>query len=187
MIPHVNLSSFAGGGKTTVSELLLERFQVVMIPKYTTRPQRTTEDIPEYVYVSEEEFRSREAAGDFIAVEALKNNGHTYYYGIPVPRLWPAVPLGTELILSAFAEQARLVQEFVPDIFLVFIDVADRELLKERLRQRCEADGSNFEKKWAQNEHYFQIHIEGQYDHIVYNDGSPDETLQQIMNLIHPI
>jgi hypothetical protein len=45
-------------------------------------------------------------------------------------------------------------------------------------------DGSNFDKKWAQNERYFASHIEGQYDFVVYNDGTPEECAAEIMAII---
>ena len=45
MIPHINLSSFSGGGKTTISKILLGTYRTVMIPKFTTRSQRPTGEI----------------------------------------------------------------------------------------------------------------------------------------------
>jgi guanylate kinase len=184
MIPHINLSSFAGGGKTTVSKTLLDTYRTVMIPKITTRPRRDTEEIPEYIFVSRDEFEARRSQGHFLAVEEIKLNGETHYYAIPVVEEWPSIPEGTELVLSAFGEKARIAQEHFPELRLVFISLRDKNLLAERLRHRCLMDGSNFDKKWAQNERYFASRIEGQYDFVVFNDGTPEECAAEIMAII---
>lgn len=184
MVPHINLSSFAGGGKTTISRLLLATYRTVMVPKITTRPRRPEEEIPEYIYVSRDEFEVRRTQGHFIAVEDIAMNGIACCHAIPQPELWPCVPEGTELILSAFGEQARAAQKYIPDLKLIFISLRERSILAQRLRHRCEIDGSNFEKKWAQNERYFQTHIEDNYDFVVYNDTSPQDCVDQIIEII---
>mgnify|MGYP001583025078 CR=1 FL=1 len=184
MTLHVNLSSFAGGGKTTVSKILLDTCRTVMIPKITTRSRRDTEEIPEYIFVSREEFEFRKSQGYFLAVETIKLNGESHYYAIPVVEEWPSIPEGTELVLSVFGEKARIAKEHVPEMKLVFISLRDKNLLAERLRHRCLTDGSNFDKKWAQNKRYFASHIERQYDVVVYNDGTPEECATEIMAII---
>ena len=185
MIPHVNLSSFAGGGKTTISKLLLEKYRTIVIPKITTRPRRNVEvDIPEYIHVSQEDFEVRREHGDFIAVSPSLVDGEVYHHAITRPEFWPIISDETELILSAFGTKARLVQQYVPDLKLVFISFKDETILRERLRQRCSLDGSNFTEKWTKNEQYFAVDIESQYDFIVYNDTTPEECVSQIAQLV---
>jgi len=181
MIPHINLSSFSGGGKTTISKILLGTYRTVMIPKFTTRSQRPTGEIPEYVFISREEFEFRKAQGHFLAVEEIAENGKVHHIAIPVVQYWPPIPQGTELILSAFGEKARLAQRYAPEMKLIFISIRDKCLLADRLRKRCALDGSNFEKKWALNERYFSTNLEAQYDYVVYNDGTPEECVAQIL------
>jgi len=180
MTPHLNLSSFAGGGKTTVARLLIANYRCVMIPKVTTRPRRTTEEIPEYIYVSSEEFADRERKGHFLSVT---KNG-VFFHAIPHVKHWPAVPAGTELVLSLFGSESRLVQKHVPHVRLCFIDYKDKNLLRERLQHRCQIDGSNFEEKWRKNEGYFATAIEDRYDFVVYNDTTPEDCVAQIRRII---
>lgn len=184
MTPHVNLSSFAGGGKTTIAKLLMAKYRTVMIPKITTRPRRPIEEIPEYIFVSQEEFEFRRSQGHFLSIEETITNGGAHYHVIPRIEHWPCVPDGTELVLSVFGSEARLAQAYAPEMKLIFISLRDRDLLAERLRRRCELDGSNFNRKWALNERYFSTEIEKKYDFIVYNDGAPEECVSQIITII---
>lgn len=184
MTPHVNLSSFAGGGKTTIAGLLIATYRTVMIPKITTRPRRPTEEIPEYVFVSRGEFQRRRSLGHFLAVEEIAVNGGVHHHAIPKVEHWPCISEGTELVLSAFGEKARLAQRCIPAMKLIFISIKNRDILAERLRQRCVLDGGSFEKKWVLNERYFSTDIEKEYDFVVYNDTTPEECVAQIMQVI---
>ncbi len=180
MTPYLNLSSFAGGGKTTVAKLLIANYSCVVIPKITTRSRRKTEEIPEYIYVSQEEFVYRERKGHFLSVT---RNGD-FFHAIPCIEYWPVVPAGTELILSLFGSESRIVQRQVPHMKLCFISCRNKHLLYERLLHRCEIDGGNFKEKWVKNERYFATAIEDQYDFVVYNDTTPEECVEQIRKLI---
>jgi guanylate kinase len=183
MVPHINLSSFAGGGKTTISKLLLEKYKTVIIPKITTRAKRFTEkEVPEYIFVSQEEFGLLKSQEHFLAVEEITNKG-IHYHAIPKIEYWPSIPEGTELIISAFGEQARIVQKFIPEIKLIFIGIKDKKILADRLFKRCAIDGSNFEKKWALNERYFSENFQNRYDFVVYNDTTPEECVEQIITI----
>ena len=53
----------------------LDTCRTVMIPKITTRSPFDTEEIPEHIFVSREEFEFRKSQGYFLAVETIKLNG----------------------------------------------------------------------------------------------------------------
>ncbi len=183
-IPHLNLSSYPGGGKTTVTKLLLETYSVVLIPKFTTRPQRPVEDIPEYIFIDKEEFLYRESDGQFIAKEAIQRHGETYHHAIPKIQYWPKIPTGTELILSVFGVHAPYAKKFMPNMKLCFIDFENKDILMKRLYDRCILDNSDFEEKKRVVEGYITDDIKSNYDHIIYNDGTIHETLEKIRRLV---
>jgi dephospho-CoA kinase len=67
---------------------------------------------------------------------------------------------------------------------LIFIDFKNKDILMERLYLRCLLDNSGFEEKKKIIEQYIQKDIKRNYDHIIYNDGSIEESLEQILNLV---
>ncbi len=184
MAPHINLSSFAGGGKTTIARLLMANHRTFMIPKFTTRPRREGENLPEYVYVSRTEFEERRQLGHFLAVTDFRFEGEVHHHAIPMVEHWGNIPSQTELVLSLFGSKAPMVKEFCPDMKLCFISFRDKNILRERLRRRCEVDGSDFERKSAVNEGYILSGIEKDYDMVVYNDTTPEECVRQIIELL---
>lgn len=183
-IPHINLSSYPGGGKTTVTIELLKKPDIVLLPKYTTRPQRPVEEIPEYIFVTEKEFNERKNSQQFIAVEEIKRFGKTHYHAIPKPDFWPIIPTNTKIILSIFGVHASLVKEYVPHMKLCFIDFKNKEILKKRLYERCLTDNSDYDSKLKVIEEYLAKNLAGNYEHIIYNDYSLDYTLKQIDKLV---
>lgn len=184
LLPHINLSSYPGGGKTTITKLLLDTYAVSLIPKFTTRPKRPIEEIPEYIFISEKEFFDRHNSGHFIAIEPIKRYGVTHYHAIPKIEHWPQLPNGTEIILSVFGENAPYAKKYVPNMKLCFIDFEDKSILMDRLYARCLLDNSDFEEKRKTIEAYIKSDIRKNYDYIVYNDGTEQETLEQIMDLV---
>jgi len=183
-IPHVNLSSYPGGGKTTLSKLLINNYSCLLIPKFTTRPPRPVEEIPEYLFIKDDEFLYKKNAGHFIAIEPINIYGKIHYSAIPKVEYWPKPDKNTELILSAFGENAPYAKQFVTNIKLVFIDFIDKNILIERLYSRCLFDNSGFEEKKKIIETYIQKDIKRNYDYIIYNDGTEEECLEQILALI---
>ena len=184
LIPHINLSSYPGGGKTTLTKILLSEHKAVLIPKFTTRPERPNEEIPEYIFISPEEFEARRQRGDFIAVEAISRYGVTHHHAIPKIEHWPKIPEGTELIVSVFGIEAQQAKEFVPSIRLCFIDFHDKEILKTRLRERCKIDNSDFASKLETIERYVQERLHEKYESIIYNDGTTQESIGQILRIL---
>jgi guanylate kinase len=184
-VPHLNLSSYPGGGKTTILKILLSQYRAILIPKITTRPKRLNENgCTEYIYVSEDEFSQRESAGHFLGIEPILVGGEVYHHAIPKIEHWPAVPDKTNLILSVFGIKAELVKELVLNYKLCFIGFKNKDILKKRLFARCLVDGGNFEEKWVIVEQYMSQSIENNYDYIVYNDGTPEECIAQIRKIL---
>lgn len=184
-IPHLNLSSFPGGGKSTITKKLLERPKTILIPKYTTRPKRPNEEIPEeYIHVSPDVFKALSDQGRFIAVEPIEKHGVIHHHAIPKIEYWPLIPDDTKLVISVFGLYAPLVKQFATDIKLCFIDFKDKNILKQRLHARCLLDDSDYDSKLKTVEAYIASNIQDKFDFIVYNDGTTKETIAQIDALI---
>lgn len=183
-LPHINLSSFPGGGKTTLTKLLLNTYSCLLIPKFTTRPPRPVEDIQEYIFMDEEEFLYHKNSNHLIAIEPIHRYGVTYYSAIPKTEFWPKIPENTELILSVFGENAPFVKQFLPEMKLCFIDFKNKNILMDRLYTRCLLDNSDFEEKRRVIEKYIEIDIKKFYDYIIYNDETKEETMRQILDIV---
>lgn len=182
--PYLNLSSYPGGGKTTITKLLLSRFRSILIPKPTTRPKRPTEEIPEYDFISMMDFLQREEGGEFIGVETIIRYGETHYHAIPKVEFWPTIPNNTELILSVFGTEAPLVKKYVPNMKLCFIDFHNKDILIQRLWERCQKDNSDFKEKERTIKQYIEEKIWENYEYIIYNDGTEEETLAQFIDIM---
>jgi guanylate kinase len=183
-IPHLNLSSYPGGGKTTLTKLMINTYSCLLIPKFTTRPPRPIEDIPEYIFIKEDEFLYKKNAGHFITIEPINIYGEIHYSAIPKIEHWPKPDKNTKFVLSTFGENAPYAKQFIPKMKLIFIDFKNKDILMERLYLRCLLDNSGFEEKKKIIEQYIQKDIKRNYDHIIYNDGSIEESLEQILNLV---
>lgn len=183
-VTHLNFSGFPGAGKTTIMAKLKEEYKTIVIPKITTRPKRPTENGGEYIFTNMEEFSQQRNEGNFIAVESNFVDGIEHFYAIPKIEFWPSIPDGTDLILSAFGIYANEVKKFVPEMKSCFVTYKNMVILLDRLYHRCLKDGSNYQEKIKVIEKYMEEHIEENYDNIIYNDGTIEETIAQIIPLI---
>ena len=122
--------------------------------------------------------------GIFLAVTPVSVNGAVYHHAILRVEHWPTIPREASLVLSLFGSRAYVAKWYAPNLKLVFIGFRDMGVLAERLRRRCEVDGSDYRDKMVKNERYVAINIESQYDFVVYNDTTPEDCVAQIMSLI---
>jgi len=183
---HINLSGYPGAGKTTIFELFLEKYpETLVVPKVTTRPRRPNEGDLEYLFLTDDEFKQKEMFGQIVGVEKIIQKEIPYYYGIPTQELWPKISSKTRLVLSLFGEHAPDIRdEFFPDMKLFFLSLRDKVLLEKRLRERCELDGSDFQSRKILLDQYLTSNIEARYDHVVFNDTTPDKCLDQIFSFL---
>jgi len=188
LIPHYNFSGFPGVGKTTIMKLILQEKPAIYIPKITTRVQRPEEkedgSFQEYLFITLEDFDERNKQNHFIAVKTNKEHDVVEKYGIPKYEYWPAIPTGTELILSTFGTQAHLAKKCSPNMKMLFISCRNMDTLYKRLHDRCMRDGSDYEGRVAKIKSYINSNIELNYDLILYNDNTPQECAQDFLKLI---
>jgi guanylate kinase len=184
--PHINISSYAGGGKTTIANYLLNSgYKVFMIPRITSRPRRPDEaESSEYIFVSPEDFEVMETAGHIFASNPVVSHGKIHKSGVLKREFWSDIPDQVDFIISIFGlSKVHEIESNFPDMVNVFIDFKDKTILNDRLRLRCLKDNSDYETKVLKNAEYDTRNLKSLFKHIVHNDSSPEECIEQILTI----
>ncbi len=187
VVPHVNISGYAGAGKTTVSSLLFSRHKSLWVPRVTCRPIRPGERIDaEYLFVTYNEFAEKRARGEFLEQSihpTLVEGEKIYRTGILHPDYWPKPRPNTELMISVFGKYAPNLKNLIKGRFVnILLSVRDEEELRNRLMSRGGEEKCYHHLKV--NRWYKEESLEANFDYIVYNDRTPEETVMQIEEII---
>ncbi|HYU51926.1 MAG TPA: guanylate kinase, partial [Gemmatimonadaceae bacterium] len=132
------LSSPSGGGKTTIAhKLLAMRGDVGYSVSCTTRPPREGEvDGTDYHFLSTEEFKRGQKAGDF--AESAEVHGHLY--GTLRKEVDRVLSSGRHVIMDIDVQGARQFARAFSDSVLVFILPPSADVLVSRLESRGTED-----------------------------------------------
>ena len=137
--PTGNLLIFtapSGAGKTTIVRHLLKHYdQLAFSVSATNRPMRAgEEDGKAYYFLSDEEFRARIDAGDFVEYEEVYPGR---FYGTlhsELHRLWSEDKV---IVFDIEVKGATNLKMFYPDqSTVVFVNPPSPEILYQRLRDR---------------------------------------------------
>ena len=156
----------SGAGKGTLIRELVERVPGIEVTvSATTRQQRRGEqDGREYQFLSDEEFRSRIARGEFLE-EVEYVSGHRY--GTLRSELKRIADKGHVPLLELETEGALRVKDKVPGSVTIFIS-APVEELERRLRERAtESTGEIGERIELARQ---QLQQAGEFDYVIEND-----------------
>ena len=156
----------SGAGKGTLIRGLVERIpELEVAVSATTRPQRPgEEDGREYWFLSDEEFRRRDAEGGFLEwVEYVSR----WRYGTLRSEIERIAAHGRICVLELELEGALKVQGEVPRSITIFI-AADVDELERRLRERAtESTGEIDERIELAREQLERAH---EFRYMVRND-----------------
>lgn len=159
------VSAPAGTGKTTIVEMLMKEFPCIKESvSLTTRAPRPNEiNGVHYHFVTEEEFTSRVAAGEFL--EHAHVFGH--HYGTSRLLMQEQQRQGYHVILTIDTQGARQVKGKVPAVF-IFLKPPSIEELRRRLLVRNTETQQVIQERllWSQKE----MEQEKFYDYSVVND-----------------
>ncbi|WP_368018247.1 guanylate kinase [Olsenella sp. AGMB03486] len=169
------ISGPSGAGKgTLLAELRKQRPDLGLTVSATTRSPRPGEvDGTSYYFLSDEEFRRRIAAGEF--VEWAEVHGHLY--GTLVSEVKRLLAKGHSLVLEIDVQGALNVRKVYPDAVLVFIEPPSLQLLEERLRGRGTEDEASIELRLKNARH--EMELADQYDVRIVND-TVDRAAQEL-------
>src|SRR5690348_12278703 len=131
------LSSPSGAGKTTLSRrLLLTDPAITMSVSVTTRAPRPNEiHGSDYFFVTDEEFKRRIEAGDFLEHALVFGNR----YGTPRAAVMEALAQGRDVLFDIdWQGTQQLRQQAGDDVATVFVLPPSKSELERRLRARAQ-------------------------------------------------
>jgi guanylate kinase len=139
------LLSPSGGGKSSLAARLLQRRPgMVFSVSHTTRPPRDSErDGRDYWFVSEERFRARIEAGDFLEWAEVHGN----LYGTAFDEVRGRAPGIEAVLLDIDVQGAEQVARAVPGCVIVFLLPPDYETLRRRLVARGSDSPESIERR----------------------------------------
>jgi len=162
----VVLAGPSGAGKTTLSHHLVDRFpRALFSVSVTTRSPRGDERSGvDYLFVSEEEFRSKLEEDFFL--EHAEVHGHLY----GTSRKWVTDKLdeGRSVVLDIDVQGALQVRESFPSSVLIFVLPPDPEMLQRRLKERNTDDPETVRRRMAAAA--WETSWIGHFDYFVSND-----------------
>lgn len=148
-----------------LAELRKRRPELGLTVSATTRSPRPGEvDGASYYFLTEDEFRRRVAAGEF--VEWAEVHGHLY--GTLVSEVDRLLAKGTSLVLEIDVQGALNVRKVYPSAVLIFIEPPSLEELERRLRGRKTEDEASIELRLADARS--EMELASQYDARIVND-----------------
>ena len=169
------ISGPSGAGKgTLLAELRKQRPDLGLTVSATTRSPRPGEvDGTSYYFLSDEEFRRRIAAGEFVEWA----EGHGHLYGTLVSEVKRLLAKGHSLVLEIDVQGALNVRKVYPDAVLIFIEPPSLQALEERLRGRGTEDEASIELRLKNARH--EMELADQYDARIVND-TVDRAAQEL-------
>jgi guanylate kinase len=167
------VSGPAGAGKGTILERVrASRPDLALSVSATTRKPRTgeTEGVS-YYFLSEDEFRSRVAAGEFLEWADVHGN----LYGTLKSEVEARLETGS-LVLEIDPQGALNVRAMMPRCVLVFIAPPSIDVLRERLVGRGSETPETLERRLA--DAVGELQAAAAYDAVVVNDRLDDAVAQ---------
>lgn len=174
------LSSPSGAGKTTLSHLLMQNDEnLVMSTSYTTRSKRPQEiDGVDYYFVTPSAFDAKAKAGYFFEHAEVFGN----HYGTPRAFVEQSIDQGKDVLFDIdWQGTRRLTNMARSDVVSVFILPPSIQELERRLRQRNQ-DTDDIIARRMSRAHDEIIHWD-EYDYVIINDHI-DASLQKILYIL---
>lgn len=178
----VVISGASGTGKTSICNGILKRDPLaVWSVSATTRPPRTGEkNGTDYYFLTQEEFDSRRAAGDFLECAQYLNK----WYGTLKKPVMEQVDQGRHVVMEIEVQGGVQVAEKVPGSLRIFILPPNRESLHDRLAGRGTETLEQRQKRLGESEREIRFAREsGVYNHFVVNQEL-EAAIDEVMTLI---
>ena len=128
------ISAPSGGGKTTLSKAVVNRFQDILYSvSYTTRPPRKGErNGVDYYFIPKKDFKKRIESGHWAEWAEVHGN----FYGTSAVFLDKGLASGSDILLDIDVQGTLQILENYPDSVTIFIMPPSLETLRKRLEMR---------------------------------------------------
>ncbi|MCA9079956.1 MAG: guanylate kinase [Planctomycetaceae bacterium] len=181
-LPVVVLSGPSGAGKTTIVGEMLRNSPVPLALSIsaTTRPPRPGEVSGDhYYFLSDEEFRRRREAGEFLECAEVHKSG--YWYGTLKSEIDRIHAAGSWAFLEIDVEGALRVMELYPQAVSIFLETPSAEEYERRLRNRGSESDEVIQRRLrtAENELKYAV----SYRYRVVNDEL-DRAVREICDIL---
>ena len=173
------ISAPSGTGKSTLVRRLCEAMpNLIHSISCTTRPKRSSEiDGRDYHFLSDEAFRRRRDAGDFVESAEV----HGSWYGTLRQPLHDAVALGKSMILDIDIQGGMAMKAAFPEALTIFLLPPDLDELEERLRRRGTDDPRQVKLRLANAQR--ELAAQHAYDVRLVNDDL-EKAVRELRRLI---
>jgi len=160
------LSSPSGGGKTTISRMLLQRRNDVGYSvSCTTRPPRAGEvDGRDYFFLSHDDFEARFRRGEF--AESAEVHGHRY--GTLRSQVEAVLSRGAHVIMDIDVQGARQFKTAFEESVMVFLLPPSADVLLRRLADRRTESTADFQRRVRAARE--ELRAASSYQYAVVND-----------------
>lgn len=160
------ISAPSGSGKTTIAREIMKRNpSLAFSVSATTRPKREgEEDGRDYFFLTDEEFRRRVAAGDFVEWEEIYGN----LYGTLREEVDRAMRNGRHLLFDVDVKGGLSIKRHYPAALMIFIRPPSLEVLHRRLKNRKTEDEAALARRLARVP--MELELGQAFDHQVIND-----------------
>lgn len=189
------LTGPGSSGKDTIQAKILQKYpNMQRLVTTTSRKIRGGEvNGKDYNFISRDEFLKGIQNGDFLEYVEFGGN----FYGTTKGAFRPVLE-GKDMVWRIEMSRAGRISEFFTDSFdpntaekllkstlIIYIDVPDWNILKERMRARGDLD-EEIERRIAQDKSDFETYG-GSFKNIIMNEpGKLDETVDKIAALLTP-
>ncbi|WP_457642155.1 guanylate kinase [Persephonella sp.] len=159
------MSSPAGGGKTTLSKLLLQEISnLTRIITCTTRKPRPGEkDGVDYIFLTKEKFERLIKENAFLEYAVVHGN----YYGTPKNTVLKEIEKGNDVLLIIDVQGMRQIKSNMDNVITIFLIPPSLEELINRMKKRGDTE-EEIKKRLETAKKEFPAWKE--YDYIVIND-----------------
>ena len=178
------LSGPSGAGKTTLRDCLLkaEAGRLQLSVSATTRKPRPGEaDGTDYHFISNEEFRRRRDAGEFLECAEVYPD---LWYGTLKSEVAPRLAAGKSVVLEIDVAGCRQVLSHDPAAVTIFIRPVSLEELERRLRARRTEDESSLARRLETAR--AEMAAAASYQHHVINDDL-DRAAAELRNIVKKV
>ena len=160
------ISAPSGGGKTTLSKAVFNRFNDIFYSvSHTTRsPRNGEQDGVDYYFIQKKDFEKRIESGHWAEWAEVHGN----YYGTSAEFLDKGLDSGHDMLLDIDVQGTIQILGRYPDSVTIFIMPPSLETLRKRLEMRRTESRATIERRLLNAEK--EIVQKGLYRHVIVND-----------------